>query len=242
MKPNRLPLEASEDIEVAATLCHELNQPLSYLVSSLGLVRSGLTRLCAAHGDQQTLHLLKWVEGAYASAEHIARVVSDVRAQTLREPLPERPLDLRGILRKTVSMVEHEMQRRARLQCDLDFAPLVMGSETRLVQVFLNLLVNAALAIPEGRPDQHAIQLRLCQHPNGYVAVEVADTGRGISDENLERVTEPYFTTRLGGTSMGLGLAVCKRIVVAAGGRLEIEQRPAGGTTVRVILPTAASA
>jgi signal transduction histidine kinase len=242
MRPSPLPLDAAEDIELSATLCHELNQPLSYLISSLGLVRSSLTRLCAAQGDHQTMHVLKWVEGAYASAEHIARVVNDVRAQTLREPAPDRPLDLRGLLHKTIAMVEHEMHRRARLECDLSFAPLVVGSETRLVQVFLNLLVNAALAIPEGQPDAHAIELRLCQHPNGYVAVEVADDGCGISDEHLERITEPYFTTRAGGSSMGLGLAVCKRIVAAAGGRLEVEQRPAGGTTVRVILPTAASA
>jgi two-component system, NtrC family, sensor kinase len=212
-------------------------QPLDYLESSLALARSQVAYLCAKQGDLEARRLLVWIEGACRDAARIARAVSG--AQLRRESLIERAIDLRGILSHSVSMVEHELRRRARLEHELSFAPLVQGNELRLVQVFLNLLANAALAIPEGCPDEHTIGVRLYEQPNGHTVVEVSDTGPPLWSEHLAAITAQYFTPASSGAPLSFGLAVCKRIVAAAGGRLEVARGQARGTRVRVILPVA---
>jgi two-component system cell cycle sensor histidine kinase/response regulator CckA len=117
---------------------------------------------------------------------------------------------------------------------DLDLArvPRILGSESRLVQVFLNLLVNAAQALPEGYASQNRIVART-RFVNARVQIEIEDTGSGVPDEILRRIGEPFFTTKSEG--MGLGLAVCQSILGQIGGDLDIESRP-GRTIARVRL------
>jgi two-component system NtrC family sensor kinase len=239
-KPRPVPSEGDPggEVELAAELCHEVNQPLTNLLSSLEMVRRGLLRATAANGSQQLLHLTKWVEGAYASAEHLARVVGDMRSQTLREPHPPRALDVRQPIRAALAMVEHEASRRAQLVCELPAPAWVVANDTRLVQVLLNLMVNAMLAIPAGKPEDNRLVVRLSDTLDGLIAIEIRDTGAGIPTDQLHRVTEAYFTTRSSdGVSMGLGLAICKRIVTGYGGRLLVERAPDRGTLARVLLP-----
>jgi C4-dicarboxylate-specific signal transduction histidine kinase len=213
------------------------DQPLDYLESSLSLARSQVAYLCAKQSDLEARRLLAWIDGACRSTTRLARGVN--RALLPRESMIERAIDLRGVLTRSVSMLEPELERRARLECELSYAPLVQGNELRLVQVFLNLLANAALAIPEGQPEAHSIRVLLYEQPKGHPVVEVCDTGPPLWSQHLATVTEPYFTPASSGAPLGFGLAVCKRIVAAAGGRLEIAQGSTCGTCVRVILPVA---
>jgi CheY-like chemotaxis protein len=118
----------------------------------------------------------------------------------------------------------------------------VLGNESRLGQVFLNLVLNAAQAIPEGAPEKHQVTLTLRPQEDAWVVVEVTDTGCGIPTGNLPHLFEPFFTTKPVGMGTGLGLSVCHGIVTGLGGRLEVESQPGRGSTFRVLLPVARQA
>jgi two-component system cell cycle sensor histidine kinase/response regulator CckA len=133
-------------------------------------------------------------------------------------------------------MCWNEIRHRARLV--KDFAPVghVMGNEARLGQVFLNLMVNAAQAIPEGAADSNEIRVATWM-AHGQVVIEVRDTGSGIAPELLGRIFDPFFTTKPIGTGTGLGLAICQRIIASMGGSIAVESRIGQGTSFRVMLP-----
>jgi CheY-like chemotaxis protein len=120
---------------------------------------------------------------------------------------------------------------------ELEALPRVVGSESRLVQVFLNLLVNAAQAMPEGRVRDHEIAIA-ARTAGDRVLVDVSDDGRGIPPELIDRVMEPFFTTKAVGEGTGLGLALCEGIVRSFGGSMAIESVP-GRTVVTIGLPMA---
>jgi len=128
----------------------------------------------------------------------------------------------------------------ALLERDYRNTVVVRGSETRLGQVFLNLLVNAAQAIPDDQSRDHEIRV-VARAVATDVVVEISDTGAGVPRALMERIFEPFFTTKEG-VGTGLGLAISHRIVVSAGGTLCCEPRPDGGTTFRVTLPAAEAA
>src|SRR6185295_1309014 len=115
----------------------------------------------------------------------------------------------------------------------------VHANEARLGQVFLNLLVNAAQAIPEGSADKNMIKIVTQWNGGDRVIVEVHDTGAGIPPEVAARIFEPFFTTKAVGSGTGLGLAIVHRIVASLSGRVAAEPRPGGGTIFHVELPTA---
>jgi CheY-like chemotaxis protein len=114
--------------------------------------------------------------------------------------------------------------------------PPVLASDGKLSQVFLNLLINAAHAIDEGHVDENRITLRTWTSGDDVLA-EVADTGHGISPENLERIFEPFFTTKRSGVGSGLGLAICRNIVTEFGGDIRVESEVGKGTRFVVRLP-----
>jgi two-component system NtrC family sensor kinase len=114
--------------------------------------------------------------------------------------------------------------------------PRIHGNESRLAQVFLNLLVNAAHALPSQGGASSEIRIST-RHEQDLVMVAVRDTGVGIPEENLERMFEPFFTTKPPGEGTGLGLSICQEIVKAVGGRITVESQPGRGSTFRVFLP-----
>jgi len=104
------------------------------------------------------------------------------------------------------------------------------------VQVFLNLLLNSAQAIEDGRAEKNEIRLRT--HLDGdRLAIEVQDTGAGIPPEEVGRVFDPFYTTKPVGAGTGLGLSICRTIVTGLGGAIEVESAPGAGSTFRVLLP-----
>ena len=115
----------------------------------------------------------------------------------------------------------------------------MQASETRLGQVFLNLVVNAAQAIAEGRANDNAITVTTGVAPDGQVVVEIADTGCGMPPEVLARLFTPFFTTKPVGVGTGLGLSICQRIVTGFGGAITVTSEVGHGTTFRIVLPRA---
>jgi signal transduction histidine kinase len=135
-------------------------------------------------------------------------------------------------------MAALRIRHRARVVTEFAEVPLVVASEARLGQVFLNLLVNAAEAIGDEDSDRNEIRLRL-RAQEGSVLAEVEDTGAGIPESVLPRIFDPFFTTKPVGVGTGLGLWVCHGIVTAHGGKIEVHSEAGKGTRFRVILPAA---
>jgi signal transduction histidine kinase len=142
---------------------------------------------------------------------------------------------LDALLDGTLAFLHEKFQRRG-IEVRRDFAPVpsVRGEPERLQQLFLNLFMNAADAMPEG--GDLCVRLR----PLGdEVEIEVADTGAGIEDKDVPRLFEPFFTTKAAGEGHGLGLAVCQGIVADHHGTIEVRSRCGEGTTFRIALPLA---
>jgi CheY-like chemotaxis protein len=149
-------------------------------------------------------------------------------------------VELHGVLELALAIAETELRHRARVVKDYGEPPAVLGDETRLGQVFLNLLVNAAQATPEGHADRHEIRVVTRTNERGHAVVEVSDTGTGIAPEVLPRIFEPFFTTKAVGVGTGLGLSICHSYVQAMGGDIHVRSELGRGTTFEVVLPPAA--
>lgn len=217
---------------LSASVAHEVGNPLTYLLGNIELMRVKLER-DAYDKDQFIDHL----DEAATGAQRIARIVRDMRqmarkedAQTLKE------VDIRRVLEGTLNIARGEIRQRAQLEVEYGDMPGVVASETRLSQVFLNLLVNAAQAIPEGRNDQK-VRVVTGTGRNGEAFISVTDTGSGITPENKERLFTPFFTTKGRENGTGLGLSICARLVQTYGGRIEVDSEPGKGSTFRVLLP-----
>jgi CheY-like chemotaxis protein len=134
-------------------------------------------------------------------------------------------------------MANTQIRHAARLTVDLGQLPTVNANETRLGQVFLNLLVNAAQAIGEGSADKNEIRVRSFTDAAGRAVVEVQDSGPGIAPEISSKIFDPFFTTKPIGSGTGLGLSICQSIVVALSGSIEVVSELGKGALFRVVLP-----
>ena len=231
---------------LAAGVAHELNNPLAYVNANLAFVAERLARLVerrppagGAVDASLVAQLEDAVRDAREGAERMRVIVRDLRTFSRAEEDKVGPVDVRPVLESCINMAWNEIKHRARLVRDLAPVPPVTGNEARLGQVFLNLLVNAAQAIPEGRAPENEIVVRTRPLQGGRLAVEIRDTGCGIEPESLPRIFDPYFTTKPPGVGTGLGLAICHSIVAAHGGEIEVESVPGRGSTFRVVLRAA---
>jgi CheY-like chemotaxis protein len=134
-------------------------------------------------------------------------------------------------------MVMHEIRHRARLNKVYRDVPLVLASEGRLGQVFLNLLSNAVQALPEEDAAAHEIRVATGTDGNGNAIVEVSDTGCGIPTHLRGRIFEPFFSTKPVGQGTGLGLSISHGIVQSLGGSIEVESEVGIGSRFRVVIP-----
>jgi signal transduction histidine kinase len=140
-------------------------------------------------------------------------------------------------VQRAVAITRCELLHRARVELHLGVVPPIRGSERRLVQVLINLLVNAAHAITPGTPARHRVTISTASPSSGWISLEVRDTGCGIAPEQMPRIFEPFFTTKAPGCGTGLGLSICRRLMESMGGTIEVESELGHGTTVRLHLP-----
>ena len=146
------------------------------------------------------------------------------------------PLALEAVVDEVIALLRPELERRARLVETRAPTPLVTATPRRLAQVLLNVLVNAAQALPEGHAADHRIDVRLASDERGWAIVEIEDTGPGMSDEVLARVFDPFFSTKRG-AGKGLGLPLSRELVDELGGALRVSSSVGKGTRVRIELP-----
>jgi PAS domain S-box-containing protein len=233
---------------LSAGVAHEINNPLTYLLVNLEHV---LRRLRAASASDDPIAeldeaaggmpgLVQALQQAVDGANKVRQIVRDLLTFSQGSVEQRGGVDVRGIVESATQMAWHEIRHRARLVKNMSEVPPVDANEARLGQVFLNLLVNAAQAIPEGRADQHEVRVVTRTDDQGNVVVEVSDTGMGIPPENLSRIFDPFFTTK-GETGTGLGLAISHGAIRSLGGEITVTSVSGRGTTFHVVLPPSKS-
>jgi PAS domain S-box-containing protein len=217
---------------LSAGVAHEINNPLSWVLLSVRMIERQLPELC---GNPALLPSLKERIGEIVQGlERVARIAHDLRSFSRPEQGPLGPVDLTEVLAAAVKVVAPEL-RGARIVERYEAAAPVSGNPVRLEQVFVNLLVNASEALPDERRDRHEVRLWLREAPDGRVAVDVADTGRGIAPEAHARIFEPFYSSKPIGSGTGLGLAISRSIVTALGGDITVRSAPGEGTTFTVV-------
>jgi PAS domain S-box-containing protein len=219
---------------LSAGVAHEINNPLAYVLLNLEYLRRELPKLVA--NPERVEDLMVRVRDACHGAERVATIVRDLRTFARGDDSVRGPIDLRDAVEAAINIAGNTLTHRAAIVRDYADTPLVEGNPNRLEQVFLNLLLNAAQAMPNGDPARDEIRVRL-RGEAGFAIAEVEDTGEGVPEAILDRIFEPFFTTKPVGVGTGLGLPICRSIVATHHGTIEVESKPLHGTTFRIRLP-----
>ena len=208
--------------QMVAGIAHELRNPLSSL---RGVARYFEQRYGAVAEDREYAGLM------IQEVDRLNRVIADLLLFA-QPAVPRREeIILKAVVDHALRLCSTEIEERnIVVEQSFDELPPVRADGNLLVQVLVNLFLNAVEAMPEGG------RLRISVRPVGQeVEIAVSDTGRGIPPDERERIFDPFFSTRPGGT--GLGLSIAHSIVEAHGGRIEVESTPGAGTTFRIELP-----
>ncbi len=249
--------------QLAAGVAHEINNPIGFVQSNLGTLERYLddlgrviaaldtaaAQLPAEHPAARAVARAKQesdfdflqedlpalVQQSKDGVDRVRKIVADLKDFSRADNSQEWQLaDLHRGIESTLNIVTNEIKYRARVSCEFGALPAVECLPSQLNQVFLNLLVNAAQAIPDGR--QGSIVVRSGADAE-RVWVEVEDDGKGIAPEALGRIFDPFYTTKPVGQGTGLGLSLSYGIVQAHGGRIEVRSSPNAGSCFRVVLP-----
>jgi signal transduction histidine kinase/DNA-binding response OmpR family regulator len=229
---------------LAAGVAHEINNPLGAALLNLELVNEMLAQPQPSEQQsrerEQQRELQESIGDARSAVARVREIVGDLRIFSRHEDRAAGDrADVREALESSLRMAFNEIRHRAQVIRDYSDAPLVKGSEGRLGQVFLNLIVNAAQAISEGNTEANTIKVSTRTNEAGWAIVEVTDTGAGIKPEDIPNLFTPFFTTKPPGIGTGLGLPICQRIIQQMGGEIDVESELGKGATFRVSLPPA---
>lgn len=212
---------------LAAGVAHEINNPLAYVALNV----ESLARMVPRGAEP-----LEEVLAARTGLARVATIVRDLRSFSASGDEERWPVDVETVLESAVNIAMHVIRGRATLKRGYGPAPPLKTDPARLGQVFLNLLFNAAQSFDEADEARNELSMAIESPDPFHVVVTVADNGPGIAKEHLERIFEPFYTTKNSRT--GLGLAICQTLVTSLGGRLEVESEVGKGTKFTVRLST----
>lgn len=222
---------------LAAGVAHEINNPLTYVLTNIELVIEELRALGGGSASGRMRELEEILLEAQQGAERVKKIVRGLKTFSRSGDERRTVIDVRPVLELSINMAFNEIRHRARVVKDFGPVPFVDVDDARLGQVFINLLVNAAQALPEANAEANEIRVVTSTDAAGGAIIEVGDTGRGIPEAILPHIFEPFFTTKPVGVGTGLGLSICNNIVTGMGGELTVESEVGRGTTFRVRLP-----
>jgi signal transduction histidine kinase len=222
---------------LAASVGHEINNPVAFAIEAVRLAREA----AAAGGDPAATRarLEELLADADEGLERVRLITRDLKAFARAGDEGRRAQDLDRALAAAAKMVATRTGPRARLEIVAGPRATVVAEETRLVQIFVNLILNAVDAMPHRRPDENLISVR-SRVEDGFAIVEVADNGPGIEPALRDRVFDPFFTTKPVGEGTGLGLFVSRNLVESLGGTIAAGEAPGGGALFTIRLPVAA--
>jgi len=224
---------------LAAGIAHEINNPLTYVSGNLDLLGElldGDRVLSDADRREATMA----VGDAREGAARVKKIVKELSSFNRCQVEHRVALELATLVERATKLTQNETRHHAQLVIELGATPRVIADDGRLTQVLINLLVNAAQAVPPGHADQHRVIVRTRTDDRGHAVIEVEDTGPGMSTQVRARAFDPFFTTKDVGQGTGLGLSICHTIISSLGGQISIETGSLGGCLVRVTLPPAA--
>jgi len=225
---------------LAAGVAHEINNPLAAVVANLDVAARDVAKAAQRVGPTSGLQGAgEALADAREGADRVRQIVRDLKVFSRSEEERRGPVDVNRVAESALRMAWNEIRHRARLVKDLGEVPPVEGNESRLGQVMLNLIVNAAQAMPEGRAESNTLRVAT-KWEAGRVVVEISDTGAGMAPEVLRNLFSPFFTTKPAGIGTGLGLTICQRIVTSMGGEIRVDSEVGRGSVFRVTLPPAA--
>lgn len=212
--------------QLAAGMIHEVNTPLSVIVSAAQMIlREGeipdFVREMVERIDMEAQRLSQYTRGVLS----FARTGAEAEAEA----------DVNQVLQEVMAFLRYEARKRSITVIEeLDYDVLLVAADNnRLKQIFINLVMNACQAMDQGG----TLHVRTTMPNDRSVRIEIADTGKGIPRERLDRIFEPFYTTKKPGEGTGLGLYIVRKMVELMGGRIEVKSTVGEGTTFTIILP-----
>lgn len=218
--------------ELAASLAHEINQPLAAIMSNAQAARRLLDG-----GRLKPDELGEVLGDISGEAGRAAQVIRRLRALFRKDQAEHKPLDINGLITEVATLLRHDIERR-RITMQLFLAeglPLLSGDPILLQQVILNLLVNAREAMADTDDGPRELTIQTAQREPGNLNISVRDTGAGVKESELERIFDPFVSAKADG--LGMGLSISRSIIEAHGGRIWATCNPDRGITVHVELP-----
>jgi signal transduction histidine kinase len=223
--------------ELAATLAHEINQPLGAIVSNAEAAR----RLLDPAEPKRT-DLLETLDDIIDDGQRASEVIRRLRAMLRTGTIEQKPCDVNGLIGEVLRFLDADLAR-AGISTELRLRPglpPVRGDAIQLQQVILNLALNAEAAMADGADEPRRLTVETAEGAAGTVEVSVRDTGVGVKEGDLERIFKPFVTTKVAG--LGMGLSISRSIVEAHGGTIRAERNADRGLSVQVELPGGAGA
>ncbi len=223
----------------ATVVQHEVNNPLSYVMSNLEYLAKRLTELRRDLPPAVADELDETARDAMDGAQRIRRLMMALRALgTFGGDEQPAPLDVGEVVEASLSAVRSQVRHRATLVCCFVPIPPVMASERELTQVLVSVLLNAVESIAPGDVLRNGIRV-MSGVEGGQAFIDVHDTGSGIRPEHRSRIFEPFFTTKGAERGAGLGLSMARHSLRAMGGNIQVRSEWGKGTTVHILLPLA---
>jgi PAS domain S-box-containing protein len=218
--------------EMAASIAHEVNQPLAAVVTNAAACLRWLDREPANLKEARST-----VQSIVEDGNRAGEVIQRVRALVNKTADRKAPLHINEVVNEVISLVQHELfSHRVALRLELAPAlPPVLADRIQLQQVILNLVINGIEAMQPVKDRPRELVIRTLQDETGQVLVTVSDVGIGVAAENADRLFDAFFTTKSSG--MGMGLSICRSIVNAHGGRLSASGNAGPGATFQFTLP-----
>ncbi|MGO4391689.1 sensor histidine kinase [Variovorax sp. M-6] len=221
---------------LAASLAHELSQPLTAILSN---AQAGLRFLAQEHPDLAELREI--LHDVVRDDKRASAVINGLRTMLRRQETERDRIDVGACVQEVVDLMHSDFLERG-IAVTPSMAPgcMVLGDKGQLQQVVLNLAMNANEAMAEQPRGSRSLRVSVSASAEGRVRVAIADTGPGIDEENLERVFDHFYTTKAKG--LGMGLAMCRSILESHGGSLSVERNEGRGVTFYFLLPSESAA
>lgn len=218
--------------ELAASIAHEVNQPLAAVVANAAACLRWLNRAAPDLNEARGA-----VRSIISDGNRAGEIIQRVRALANKTTDQRAPLDINEAINQVISLVQHQLQSHdVSLQLDLTPAlPPVVADRIQLQQVILNLVVNGIEAMQPVTDRPREITIRTRHDDAGQIVVTVTDCGVGVAKENAERLFDAFYTTKASG--MGMGLSICRSIIEAHRGRLSVAANTGPGATFQFTLP-----